>query len=873
MQIKGLTSKQVILNREKYGANIMPEPPHKTVWHFFLGIFKDKINLLLLLLTVLFSVLAMFNYGELAEAFGIGGVLVIISIVNVVTKMRSQRATLELQRQASKISCNVMRNGKVSNIDSSEIVVGDVVFLQAGDTVPADGYIVQGQIAVNNSILNGESEEVYKSVVHGFTYNPDAAISADDYTDKNQVFAGTTVMGGDGAMLVTRVGINTENAKMLHTLRHVKETKTTLQIQLDKLADSIGKLGGACAVIIAIVMLFVHWVHGEYNDWGNMLYGAISALMVGLTVFVAAVPEGLPFIIEIITFQNARKMTRAKLLAKNPHKIPEAGSIQLLCTDKTGTITYGRMMPVANYTGDGEDIGFAFNRMGTSNEFTKTIIINGRAVIEASGKIVGGNSTERALLKAINILPRQIANIKNTNPVVFNMPFDSANKFSMTSVRHNGKIRTYIMGAPEILAEHAKHYIDTDGKLRPLIYTKLHKLITNNTKKAMRSVATAYYDGNIKDGKIPKNLVFISLSVLRDDVRTGVIDVMKSLHQSGVQVMMITGDNIHTAYAIAKDAYIITDDDDIAMTAKDFESLPNAQARKILPKIRIIARATPQTKLRIIQLAQQIGLCIGMCGDGTNDAPALKAADVGFAMGDSTDVCKSASDIIILDNNFVSIGNSILMGRTFMHNIVSFLRFQLPVNFMLVGICVLFPVFLGIDGLAPVQILIINIVMDSLNSLAFGGEAPRKEYMSEPVMGKKAPLISWATKKFILYVTVVGLFIFALTTTVQIQNIFNTPAVYTSALFALLVIMAILNGFCVRAPKYNIFAKFKNNPMFLFVAAIVFIGTYVCVTYGGDALHLTPLSPLQWAIVVGLALLIIPLDMLYRAICTHNHSC
>ena len=873
MQIKGLSNKQVSLNREKYGANIMPEARRKTAWNFLLDIFQDKINLILLLLTVLFGVMAVFNYGELVEAIGIGAVLVIIALVNVITKMRSQNATLELQRQASKLSCNVMRNGRISNIDSSEIVVGDIVFIQAGDKIPADGYIVQGRIAVNNAILNGESEEVYKSVVRGFKYNYDAVITADDYTDENQVFAGTTVMGGEGVMYVTRVGINTENAKMLQTLRHVKETKTTLQIQLDKLATSIGSIGGVCAVIITIVMFFVHWSHGEFITWGNLIYGMISAMMVGLTVFVAAVPEGLPFIIEIITFQNARKMTRAKLLAKNPHKIPEAGNIQLLCTDKTGTITYGRMMPVANYTGDGEDIGFVFNRIGTSNEFTKAVVINGRAVIESGGKIVGGNSTERALLKAINILPRQISKMKHDNPVIFNVPFDSANKFSMTSVRHNGKIRTYIMGAPEIVLKRAKYYIDTDGKLRPMALNRLHKLLMRNTKRAMRSVATAYYDGNIQDGKIPNNIVFISLSVLRDDVRIGVVDVMKSLHKSGVQVMMITGDNINTARAIANDARIITNDDDIAMTAKEFDSISDAKARKILPKIKIIARATPQTKLRVIQLAQKIGLCIGMCGDGTNDAPALKAADVGFAMGDSTDVCKSASDIIILDNNFVSIGNSILMGRTFMHNIISFLRFQLPVNFMLVGICVLFPIFLGIDGLMPVQILIINIVMDSLNSLAFGGEGARHEYMSEPVVGKQAPLISWSTKKFILYVTTMGMFIFALTTTEPIQKIFNTPELYTTALFALLVIMAVLNGFCVRAPKYNIFAKLKNNPMFLFVAGIIFIGAYVCVTFGGNVLHLVPMNLLQWMVVIGFAGLIIPLDMFYRSICIRNNNC
>ena len=866
MQIKGLTDKQVILNREKYGANVFPEPVKKTVWNFLFDVFRDRINMVLLVLAVLFGFMSVFGYGELTEALGIGGVLIVISIVNIVTKMRSQSATLELRKQASKLSCNVLRNGKVSNIDSTEIVVGDIVFIQSGDSIPADGYIVNGLVSVNNSVLNGESDEVYKSEIPGFKYNHDIVITADDYVSENLVFGGTTVHDGIGVMRVTRVGMNTENAKILKTLVHVKETKTTLQLQLDKLADFISKIGVLCALSITIIMFIVHIARGEYVNMGDFVYGIISALTIGLTVFVAAVPEGLPFIIEIITSQNAHTMTQKNLLAKNPHKIPEAGNIQLLCTDKTGTLTYGHMMPIANYIGDGTDIGFVFNKNGASVEFVNNIVINGRALIDTNNKIAGGNSTERALLLASNIKYRKFIEMKRLNRVIKNIPFNSANKFSATSVVHNGKKRTYVMGAPEIILPNASQYIDMDGQIHAFSNIRLRNIMNKNAKRAMRSIVTAYYDGEIKDNKIPKNLVFISLSVLRDDVRVGVTDVIKSLHQSGVQVMMITGDNIDTAHAIAKDSGIITSEKDIIISAKEFDPLPDEHARQILRNIKVIARATPQTKLRVVELARKKGLCIGMCGDGTNDAPALKAADIGFAMGDSTDVCKSASDIIILDNNFVSIANSILMGRTFTHNIVNFLKFQLPVNFMLVGICVLFPLFLGIDVFAPVQILIINIVMDSLNSLAFSGEPPRAEYMVEPVVGKKAPLITAATMKFILYVTVAGLFIFSLTTTDLIENVFGSVQFYTSAMFALLVVMSMLNGFSVRAKGYNIFAGLSKNLMFLFVAAIVFFGTYLCVTFGGETLQLTSLSGIQWAVVVGLAMLIIPLNFVYRII-------
>ena len=864
MKMNGLTNKQVLLNRQKYGANIMPEAPRKSAWDFLKDVFRDKINMILLVMTVLFGVMAVLGYGEIVEAVGIGCVLIIVSIVNVITQMRSQSATLELRRQASKLSCNVLRNGKVSNIDSSEIVVDDIVLLQAGETIPADGYMVGGKIAVNNSILNGESEEVNKSAVPGFKYNREAPITSDNYTNANQIFAGTTVQGGMGTMLVTNVGMNTENAKILKTLGDVKEVKTTLQLQLDKLADNISKIGVICAVLIAILMITIHLLSGGIKTSGDIIYIIISAITLALTIFVASVPEGLPFIIGIITSQNARKMSRANLLAKNPHKIPEAGNIQLLCTDKTGTLTYGRMIPVANYTANGQDVGFNFEESGAISEFTNAIILNGRAMLDSKGNIVGGNSTERALFSALNLSLYKISTIKRKNKIIKKIPFDSAKKFSMTVITKGKKTRTYIMAAPEMLLVRSSHYINETGEIHQLHRTTLEKILNQNTKKALRSIATAYYDGDVQDGKIPDKLVFISLSILKDEVRPGVVKVVDALHKSGVQVMMITGDNLNTAQMVAEQSGIITDYDDIAITAKEFDNLSNFKARRMLPKIRVLARATPYTKLRVIELARKNGLCIGMCGDGTNDAPALKAADVGFAMGDSTDVCKSASDIIIVDNNFISIANSILIGRTFTHNIISFLRFQLPVNFMLVGISIFFPLFMGVEALTPVHILIINIVMDSLNSLAFGGEAPRKEYMIEPVAGKNSPLISFDTIKLVAYTTFAGLFIFAATTTSLFMGAFNTINSYTSALFALLVIMAMLNGFCVRAPKYNIFAKLKNNPMFILVAITVFVGTYLCITFGGTALHLTPLTAYQWLLVVLFAAMIIPINIVYK---------
>ncbi|MBO7656838.1 MAG: cation-transporting P-type ATPase [Alphaproteobacteria bacterium] len=866
MKYRGLTAARVLENRRKYGANTMPEPHAKTVWQFLLDVFRDKINMILLIMTVIFAVLAVFGYGEMTEALGIGAVLVIVCIVNVVTQMRAQFSTIELRRRASKLMCNVVRGGHIRNIDSTEIVVGDTVVIQAGETIPADGYIIHGHITVNNSVLNGESAEVHKSPTPKFKYDVSATITANDYVDSNHLFAGTTVQGGGGVMHVTRVGINTENARILATLDNVADVKTTLQLQLDHLAGIIGKIGAICAVSVAVLIMAVHFIRDGAMTTGNTVYIIVSAITLGLTIFIAAVPEGLPFIIGIITSQNARKMTRANLLAKNPHKIPEAGNIQLLCTDKTGTITFGRMQPVANYLGDGTNVGFNVKSFGATVEIANNIVLNGRAMLDANGNIVGGNSTERALFGALDLTARRISAIKRAYQTIAKIPFSSARKFSATTVRSSDGVRTYVMAAPEIILAHANRYIDADGRVHSMHRARINRLMVTNARRAMRVIATAYYDGKISDNKIPDGLVFVALSIMRDEIRPGVADVVGALRESGVRVMMITGDNLETARVIASESGIIANDSDIAMDAIEFDALSDARARRILPRISVIARATPQTKLRVVELARMDGISIGMCGDGTNDAPALKGADVGFAMGDSTDVCKGASDIIIVDNNFISITNSILMGRTFMHNVVNFLRFQLPINFILVAVSILFPLFLGFDAIVAVQILIINIIIDSLNSLAFGGEAPRPEYMRERVMGKNSPLITWQTLRSIIWTTVAGVFIFTLTVLPPISNILGGPATALSARFAVLIIMAMLNGFVVRAPGYNIFWHLKSNPMFIIVALFVFAGTYLCVTFGGAALHLAPLSPVQWLTVVCMALMIIPINMLYCAI-------
>ena len=865
MKYTGLTNAEVIASRAKYGDNEMPRPKLKSAWQFFMEVFQDKLNIVLLVMMCMFIVLSAFGYGSVFEAIGIGIVLLVVAITTVASKVRGQRGAEELRIKSSLMYADVMRDGIVVRIPSAEVVVDDIVILRAGEMVRADGYVIDGTIAVNNSILNGESDECEKTPVPSdFIYNRATKITADTYTDSHSVFSGTTVLSGECKMRVARVGAATENDKIMSTLHSIEPVKTTLQIQLDNLADKIGKIGSACAAIIFLVLLFVNIHASGLSMDASMLYKVFSSLTVALTIFVAAVPEGLPFIIGIITGQNVAMMIKNNILAKNPNKISESGNIQILCTDKTGTLTRGIIEPVHNFTGDGTDIGFVGSVGGAVAEaFVENVALTCGATYGPDGAIIGGNLTGRALLTAVAPVAQQITQIQSDVPVLERIVFNSANKFSAA---RTADVSCYL-GAPEVILSHAKYYLDETGNIVSLNHNMIAELIKQNASRAMRLVATAYSASWASDEKLPDDLVLISIVAMRDQVRAGVSEVVATMRKSGVQVMMITGDILDTARAIAVDCAIISGADDIAITATDFDQLSDDSVKQMLSKIRVIARATPDTKLRVVKLAQSLNLCIGMCGDGTNDAPALKRADVGFAMGDGTEVCKESGDIIITDNNFLSIAKCVLFGRTFAHNVINFLKFQLPINFSLVILSILFPLMFGFDAFTAVQILIVNIVMDSLNSLAFGGEPPRFEYMSEPAQGKYAPLLSRAVLSQVAWTTIGFICVFGVLAMPMVRTVFQTPESYMSARFALLVIMSVMNGFCVRVDGFNIFHRLRTNPMFLAVAFGVVACTVLCVSFGGAVLQLSPLDAYQWLIILCLSLLIIPINfvrMIFR---------
>lgn len=875
MKLSGLSDSDVINSRQRYGKNVLPEPRLKTWFQFWADTFKDKLNLILLVLLLLFVVLSFCGFDNVTEVIGIGLILVIISVINTITGLKSQRFANDLRRQNSVHYVNVIRNGQKSRILSSDIVVGDLVALTAGDGIYADGYVVDGEISVDNSALNGESASAPKVAWRGtrppFEIGVRRTVSGDDFTDESSLFAATMVTSGVGIMRVSNVGTATENAAGIIMMQDITPEKTSLQMQLDDLAQKISIFGFIGAAIIAVILLGADvWSAGgvaAYLAGGGLAIfrDVCTVLTTAFVIIIAAVPEGLPLIISLVTSQNAGRMARANILAKNPAKIPEAGNIQLLCTDKTGTLTYGNMVVADVFSGNGDALDMTHGPAKLRHLLQNAIVATNGA--EYVGReIRGGNSTDRALLALVP--DAQYSETLDKLRIKHKLPFDSAYKFTAASVAGN---MTFYTGAPERILERVTSYVDDAGNTQPISRRVINKILATSAREAKRVLAVAYRRGTAASaGELPSDLVLVALVTIHDGVRPEVPHAVAQIQRAGVQVMMITGDNLETAIAVARSAGIVSGDADVCINAAELEQKSDGALMRLLPKLRVVARATPTTKLRIVKISQKLHLCCGMCGDGTNDAPALKKADVGYAMGNGTDVAKDAADIIITDSNFVSIVKSVLLGRTFMHNITMFLRFQLPINFTLVLLSVIFPLVWAVPALVASQILIVNILMDSLNSLAFGGEPEKPEYFDVPPVPKGTPMLTRAIKWEIVGYTAVFMVLFAGLWLMHNVGIF-ADGQYMTARFVLLVWVAMLNGFNIRTTRLNLLAGLGQNMRFVYIAAMVFVGVFILVQYDGVVFNTVPLAGCQWGAILLLAAMVIPIGILGKILFA-NHK-
>lgn len=859
--MNGLSSSEVLRSREMHGSNKLPEPKMKKWYDFAKEALSEKITMILIAIAVLQLFLGFMGVMELSDPIMILVVLAIVTVIAVKTGLGVQKSAAELRAKTSVRYCDVIRDGKVQTINKDELVVGDLVCVGMGQEIFADGYIVDGKISVNNAAINGETKECKKTPIQGYIHAKTTSTSA--YTNPNCLFAGTTVMSGEGKMIVTDVGVNTVNGDTMVKMQTLESPKTALDIALDNLSDFISKWGTVAAVVTFAVLTMTGIMSvGFSNYFGGNVLDVIQKIAqnfsVALTIIVAAVPEGLPLIVKLVTKQNVRTMETFNILAKNPGKIPELAYVDIICTDKTGTLTTGVMTP--------KKIIDAFvDEVDESSELWKAMVnnicINNSAVFDGNGEITGGNSIDRAVLTLTD--SEEYGKIVNDLQIKAKQVFNSSNKYSAVSCSNEV---TYYKGAPEKLIEHCTTALgDGIQTFTDIDKIRLLENIKEMTTKSMRCIALTQSAGELVENELPNNMTLLGIIGVVDPVREEVPNAVAMAHKAGIQVIEITGDCLETAKAVAEECGIYMAGD-LAITNDDFEAMSDDEVKSIIPKLRVISRCSPNTKLRLVTLAQEIGKSVAMTGDGVNDSPALKRADVGFGMQGGSDVAKEASDIVLTDDNFASVVKAVELGRTFMHNIMMFLEFQLPINIALLILSVIYPMVAIGALLASVQILIVNIIMDSLNSLSFGGEPPKEEYMSERPIKKGSGLFIRGAKKRIAISTAAFIALYGIITFSPVSNMFATDAEAMTARFALLCFMAVFNGFNIRTEHMNLFKGIGKNKLFSYIAVGICAMTVILCDFAGALIKATALDLNHWLVIIALAFMVIPVDLVRKAV-------
>lgn len=863
--MKGLSSKEVLQSRELHGSNKLPEPKLNKWYDFAKEALSEKITMILIAIAVLQLVLGIMGVMDLADPIMILVVLGIVTCIAVKTGLGVQKSAAELRAKTSVRYCDVIRDGKVQTINKDDLVVGDLVCVGMGQEIFADGYLVEGKISVNNAAINGETKECVKTPISNYVHTKTTSTSA--YTNQNCLFAGTTVMSGEGKMIVTDVGINTVNGDTLVKMQTLEAPKTALDIALDNLCDFISKWGTIAAIITFAVLTISGILNvgfREYFNGGvlNIIQKFAQNFSVALTIIVAAVPEGLPLIVKLVTKQNVKIMEGFNILAKNPGKIPELAYVDLICTDKTGTLTTGIMTPKVIIDGAGNEVD---KNSDLWKVIKANISLNNSATFDSENNITGGNSIDRAVLSLVK--PDDYTVICKRNPLIQKQVFNSQNKYSAFESKYNlSDSFTYYKGAPEKLLEHCTHWMDLE--VIPFHENEKEELcekIKSMTERSIRCIALAYSNSHLVENVLPDDMIFLGVIGVVDPVRAEVPAAVETAHKAGIQVIEITGDCIETARAVAAECGIYKDGD-VALTNDEFEAMTDDEVKQIIPSLRVISRCSPNTKLRLVTLAQEIGRSVAMTGDGVNDSPALKRADVGFGMQSGSDVTKEASDIILTDDNFASVVKAVELGRTFMHNIMMFLEFQLPINISLLILSVIYPMITASALLASVQILIVNIIMDSLNSLSFGGEPPKEEYMTENPIKKGSGLFIRGAKKRITLSTITFIALYGVITFGPISKMFPTETTAMTARFALLCFMAVFNGFNIRTEHINLFNGIGKNKMFSAIAVGIFAMTFVLCNFAGNLVKVTALDFKHWMVILVLSFMIIPVDLIRKIV-------
>lgn len=854
----GLNNEEVKESRKKYGSNNISGKNTNTFFNLFIETLGDPI-IKILIIALAVKTIFLFKDFDYFETIGIVIAILVASLISAISEYGSNKAFERMQEESSKINVRVRRNKKIIEISIDDIVKNDVIILSSGEKIPADGILIRGKLSVDESSLNGESKEVYKELTKDINI----------ISDKNKVYRGTTIYDGTAEVLITKVGMDTLYGKMAKELT-TGEDISPLKLRLTNLAKIISKIGYIAAILIAISYLFSKiFILNNFNlsiikaiPLNTIIGYILEAMTLAVSVLVMAVPEGLPMMITLVLSTNSKKMLKNKVLVRKMVGIETAGSLNILFTDKTGTITNGKMEVISILDG-------SLNEYTNINELLPSyrqilidsIIYNNDSEYDSTtNKIIGGNITDKALLSFAG------QNKKDTIKIIDKIMFNSQNKYSISIIEKNNKKIKLIKGAPDVLLKYTTNYIDENGKSKYLDKEKLMSIIKEKTNKGIRAIAISTSQSIYPTDNIRRNIL-VGIIFIKDEIRKEARDGLNLIKSAGINTIMVTGDSKETATSIAKEVGIVSNNADVILSSNELSKINDEELKKIIPRLKVVSRALPEDKKRLVLLSKELGLVTGMTGDGVNDCIALKKADVSFAMGSGTEVAKEASDIVILDDNIVSISKAILYGRTIFKNIRKFIIFQLSVNVSAILLALIGP-FIGVPSpITVVQMLWINMVMDTLAGLAFSYEVPRIEYMKEPPKKKEENILN---KYMINEILSSGLYSLVLCIVFLklpiIKSLFVDNNHFMTSFFCLFIFLATFNAFNARTHRLNIFAHLSENKIFLLIILFIII-VQISITYSGITIfQTTRINIKELLITIVLSFSIIPLDIIRKII-------
>ena len=858
MNNNGLSRDEVLNSRKEYGSNKIETQKNNKFLTLLLESLGDPI-IKILLIALSIKIVFLFKDFDFYETIGIFIAVFLATFISTISEYGSEKAFQKLGEEASKMKTKVKRDGEVLEIDVEEVVVGDIVILTSGDMIPADGILIEGNISVNESILNGETKESNK-----IPYNNK------ERKAENNLFKGTTVYSGNGILYITNVGAQTVYGRLALEL-HQKEPTSPLKTRLTELAKVISRIGYIGAILVTFAFLFSKIVienHYDLNliketitNFPLMMNYLIYALTLSVTIIVVAVPEGLPMMITLVLSSNMKRMLKNNVLIRKLVGIETAGNLNVLLTDKTGTLTKGKLEVIKILSGSLEDI--KKNDLLNNPKYKlyfESLYYNTDAFYNSKLEVIGGNSTDRSIREYLS------KDLKIKKEILAKKHFDSSIKYSSVTLKENPHI-TFYKGASEVLLPKCKKYLTKDLEEERLKnFERIDKEIKKATTKGIRVIALAYKKGN----NLFDDLVFMGLIYLKDELRPEAKDGIALIKKAHIKVIMITGDSLETAKEIARETGIMENENDIALTSSLLKRMSDTEIKEKLNNIKVIARALPDDKSRLVRIIEDMDLVVGMTGDGVNDAPALKKANVGFAMGSGTEVSKEAADIVILDNNILSISKAILYGRTIFKSIRKFIIYQLSVNMCAVLLSIIGP-FIGFSSpITIVQMLWLNMIMDTFAALAFSFEPAILEYMDEPPKNSHEPIInSYMYNEIIttsLWSATLCILFLKLPIVKEVFRIGTNNKYLMTAYFALFIFIGIFNAFNARTYRINIFSNILKNRIFLLVIGFIITVQIYLIYFGGDLFRTYGLTVKEFFLIIIIALSVFPIDFLRKII-------